>query len=39
MQKGSRPTSVKEMVRSVTSDFLNFIISNLVRSHAMNTVS
>lgn len=39
VQKGSRPTGVKEMVRSMTSDILKFIISNLVRSHAMNTMS
>ena len=39
MQKGSRPTGVREMVRSMTSDLLKFIVSNLVRSHAMNTMS
>ena len=37
MQKGSRPTGVEKMslVRSVPSDFLNFIISDLTRSHAL----
>ena len=37
IQKGSRPTGVEKMslARSVPSDFLNFIISDLTRSRAL----